>query len=29
MKVKEIVNLLNDLSSQVPKAVYKFMKPKE
>ncbi len=29
LKVKEIVNLLNDLSSQVPKAVYKFMKPKE
>ena len=29
MKVKEIVNLLNDLSSLVPKALYNFMKPKE
>ena len=29
IKVKEILNLLNDLSSQVPKAIYNFMKPKK
>jgi uncharacterized membrane protein YkvA (DUF1232 family) len=29
IKVKEILNLLNDFSSQVPKAIYNFMKPKK